>query len=159
MGAGAASDPGPGTAAPRGDGLRRLGTGDAEIEQAGCQRSGAADPPDRAADRRDAAKPAAAAIRRHAGRARFWATRLGATRLGATRLGATRLGSARLGSARLRTTRLWSARLGSIRPGSIRARQSRPELRDAIRPAAIPVGVRRSGRLGTTAATDATGCC
>src|SRR5258708_27839889 len=104
IGAGAASDPGPGTAAPRGDRLRRLRPGAAAIEPAGCQRSGAADPPDRAADRRDAAKPAAAAIRRHAGRARFWATKLVATRLRATRLGSARLGSASLRSPRLRTT-------------------------------------------------------
>ncbi len=59
---------------------------------------------------------------------------------------------------RLRSARLRSARLGSIWPGSIRAGQSSAEPRRAIWRAAIPVGVRRSSRLGTTAATNPTGC-
>jgi len=47
---------------------------------------------------------------------------------------------------------------GRPRLGSIRARKSFAELRRAIWRAAIPVGVRRSDRWGTTTAIDPTGC-
>src|SRR6202158_4159167 len=108
IGASATSDPGSGTATARGNRIRCLRPRAAHAEPAGCQRSGAADPADRATDRRNAAGPAATTVRCHA-------------------------------------RRLWL--------GSIRDRQSSGEPRGAR--ATIPVGVRRSGRLGATpAATD-----
>ncbi len=90
---------------------------------AGCERSGEADPANRATDCRSAAGPAAITARRHAGR--------------------PRLRSARLWPARLWSARLWSARLGPI----IRTGQSCAELRSAIWAwrAANAVGVRCPG--------------
>src|SRR5439155_2429585 len=120
-----------GAAAVRGDRLRGLRSAATTIESAGCERSGPPAAADRAADRWNAAEPAAAATRRHAWRARF-------------------------GSARLRTARLRTARLGPIWPRSIGPRPSGPDIRDAIWYAAIPIRVRRPVALGTTTATTDT---
>src|SRR6266478_7983757 len=131
IGAGPASDPGSGASAARGNRICRLRTSAAPAEPAGCERSGAADPANRATDCRNAAGPAAATIRRHAGRPRF-------------------------GSARLRPARLRPTRSGPIRTGL-----SCAELGDAIRiwRTANAVGVRRPGRVGATPeATDTAGC-
>src|SRR5438876_857419 len=57
-----------------------------------------------------------------------------------------------------RSARLGPARLGPVWPRPIRPGSIRPgRLRDAIWRAAIPGGVRRPVRLGTTAAIDAAG--
>src|SRR5258708_3834769 len=76
-GAGAASDPGSGTAAARGNRIRRLRPGAASVESAGRERSGQATAADRAADRRCAAEPATAAICGDAGRPRSGSIRTG----------------------------------------------------------------------------------
>src|SRR5258706_16338027 len=77
IGASPAADPGAGTGtvAVRGNRICRLRPSPAHAEPAGCQRSGEADPADRATDRGNAAEPAAAAICGHAGRPRLGSIR------------------------------------------------------------------------------------
>src|SRR6266446_7491195 len=87
IGASPAADPGAGTVAARGIRICRLRPGAAPAEPAGCQRSGEADPAHRAADRGNAAEPAAATICGHARRPRLRSARLGSIWPGSIRAG------------------------------------------------------------------------